>query len=215
VTRRPLAALVLAPLLVTPLLVSGCSGGGSDGPTLDPKAAASAPVPGVTLPPGALSDLVPAPDEVPAGMVPVVLGSGPRSLDVVAGYSGTGAVAARAAAALRTHGFQAAYVAQYANQATGQVLSVVVSRFATAAGAKADFRSDERDTHAAPLPEATVGEESAVTTQQVPGTVPSTLVLVRFRRGTDTWVLAYQAAPQADPHVAVAMAKALLARTAG
>ena len=37
-------------------------------------------------------------------------------------------------------------------------------------------------------------------------------VLVRFRRGTDTWVLAYQAAPTADPQVGIEVAKRLLAR---
>ena len=43
----------------------------------------------------------------------------------------------------------------------------------------------------------------------------SELVIVRFVRGTDTWVLAYQSAPTADPAVAVELAKRLLARTAG
>ena len=205
--RRALAALA-----ALPLLLAGSSG--AEEPTVTPEQAASAPVPGVTLPPGALSELVPSPDEVPAGMVPVVLGSGPRTIDVVASYSGSGAVAARAKTALQSHGFQAAYVAQYANQATGQVLSVVVSRFATAAGATADFRADEQGTHAAPVVAPTLGEESAVTSQPVPGKKTGTLVLVRFRRGTDTWVIAYQAAPTADPRVPEDLAKRLLERTA-
>lgn len=205
--RRALAALALLPALL-----AGCSK--DKVPTVSPEAAASAPVPGITLPPGALRDLVPAPDEVPAGMVPVVLGSGPRDLAVVASYSGTGAAATQAAAALRAHGFQAAYVAQYANQATGQVLSVVVSRFATQAGAVADFAADEKQTHAAPVVAEQVGDASVVTSQPVPGKTTGTLVLLRFRRGTDTWVVAYQAAPTADPKVAVALGKRLLERTA-
>lgn len=195
-----------------PVLLAGCAG--SKGATQDPNVSASAPIPGVTLPPGQLSDLVPAPTEVPAGMVPVVLGSGPRDLDQVAAYSGSGTVKAAAAATLRAHGFQQAYVAQYANQTTGQGLTVVVSRFATAAGATADFSDDEKGTAGTSVPSEQLGDASSVTKQTIPGSVASELVLVRFLRGTDTWVLAYQAAPTADPTVAVALAKRLLARTA-
>lgn len=201
-----------AAALALPLLLTGCSGGS---PNADPQVQASAPVPGLTLPPGTLIELVPTPAEVPAGMVPVVLGSGPRQLDEVAGYSGTGATKAQAAAALRIHGFQEAYVGQYANQATGQVLSVVVSRFATAQGARADFSDDQKGAAGTVVPAQTLGDASSVTKQAITGSnVPSELVLVRFLRGTDTWVLAYQAAPTADAAVAVELAKRLLARTA-
>jgi hypothetical protein len=205
--RRSLAALA-----VLPCLLAGCS---DDGPDLsDPKVQASAPIPGVTLPPGGLHDLVPTPEEVPAGMVPVLQGSGPRTIDVVAGYSGTGAAATQALAALRAHGFADAYVAQYANQATGQVLSVVVSRFATSTGATADFSDDQKGTSGKIVPSEQIGDASSVTTQTVTGSVSSELVLVRFVRGTDTWVIAYQAAPKADPAVPVGLAKTILARTA-
>jgi hypothetical protein len=204
--RRSLATLALLPFLLT-----GCS---DDGPDLsDPQAQASAPIPGVTLPPGGLKELVPAPEEVPAGMVPVLQGSGPRTIDVVAGYSGTGATATQAEASLRAHGFTDAYVAQYANQATGQVLSVVVSRFATPAGATADFSDDQKGTSGKIIPQEQLGDASSVTSQTVPGSVSSELVLVRFVRGTDTWVIAYQAAPKADPAVPVGLAKTILART--
>jgi hypothetical protein len=205
VTRRPWAALLLLPLLL-----SGCA---HKAATEDPDVSASAPIPGVTLPPGELSALVPTPTEVPAGMVPVVLGSGARDLDAVASYSGTGAVKDRAAAALREHGFQQAYVAQYANQTTGQGLTVVVSRFATAAGATADFSDDERGTSGQNIPTEQLGQASSVTKQVIAGSVQSELVLVRFLRGTDTWVIAYQAAPTADPALPVQLAKGLLART--
>lgn len=204
--RRPVAAL-----LAVPALLAGCSSGTTP---IDPRAAASAPVPGVTLPPGALVALVPTPSEVPAGMVPVVLGSGPRDLAVVAGYSGTGAAATAAAAKLRSHGFQEAYVAQYANQSTGQVLSVVVSRFATAAGATADLADDVKAGGGTKVVVQQVGEASAATTEPITGKVSGQLLLLRFRRGVDTWVLAYEAAPTADARVAVAVARAVLARTA-
>jgi hypothetical protein len=209
VTRRAL------PLLLAPLLALGVAACSDEDPLADPDVAASAPVPGVSLPPGTLIDLVPSPSEVPAGMVPVLKGSGERSLDEVAGYSGEGAVKAQAATALKQHGFQSAYVAQYANQATGQVLSVVVTRFATADGATADFSDDQRGTAGEPVAAEDIGDGSSVTKQTIAGKVPSELVLVRFRRGTDTWVLAYQAAPTADPTVGIEVAKRLLARTAG
>jgi hypothetical protein len=202
----------LALLLAVPLLLTGCNDGaaGHD----DPDQGASAPVPGVTLPPGTLSGLVPSPSEIPAGMVPVVLGSGPRTLEQVAAYSGTGATEKQAAAALRAHGFQEAYVGQYANQTTGQVLSVVVARFATAGGATADFSDDQKGTSGTAVSAEPLGDASSVTRRTITGSVSSELVLVRVLRGTDTWVLAYQAAPQADPAVAVQLTKALLLRTA-
>lgn len=206
--RRPLAALALLPLLL-PLLLTGCS---DSTPVSDPKDAASAPVPGVTLPAGAMLDLVPRPDEVPAGMVPILQGSGPRSLAVVAGYSGTGATRTQAEASLREHGFQGAYVAQYANQTTGQVLSVLVTSFATAAGATADFSDDQRGTTGTAVAAKQLGDASSVTKQTITGSVSSELLLVRFLQGTRTWTLAYQAAPTADPAVGITLAEKLLAR---
>lgn len=206
-TRR-LVALAAAPLLLV-----GCSGG-SQSPhssSTDADVAASAPVPGVTLPPDALVDLVLHPDEVPAGMVPLIKGSGPRTLGVVAGYSGNGTAAA---AKLSAHGFRGAYVAQYANQRTGQVLSILASQFGAVAGATADFADDLRSPQGKAVATPTLGEQSSVTIQSIPGSVASQLVLVRFRRGTTTWSLAYKAGPTADPRVAIDLATKLLARTA-
>lgn len=206
--KRGLAAFVVAPVLLV-----ACSSGSST-PAVDPKAAASAPVPGVTLPPDTLLDLVPRPDEVPAGMVPVIAGSGPRDLRTVAGYSGTGAGAAATAAAakLTAHGFRKAYVAQYANPSIRQVMSIVASTFATAAGATADFADDEAGAQGKRVAAPTLGEASSVVLQDLPGSVVSQLVLVRFRSGTTTWSLAYKAGPTADPKVAIDLAAALLRR---
>ena len=211
---RRLPALALLPVLLT-----ACSGGSSTGaaPT-SPIPAGSAPAPGVTLPPDPLRALVPAPDEVPAGMILVVKGSGPRDLATVAGYSstgtGAGATAARTAAAakLRAHGFRSAYVAQYVNTATGAVISVVASSFASASGAKADFADDEKARSGTPTATQQVGAASSATVQTVPGSVAAQLLLLRFRQGTTTWSLAFQAAPSADPAVAVALAKVLVQR---
>ena len=200
-----------AVLLALPTVLTACHSS-STPPTITPQAAASAPVPGVSLPPGALMNLVPTPAEVPAGMEPVVQGSGPRDLSVLASYSGSGAVATRAAATLRAHGFQTAYVAEFANLSTGQVVSAVVSQFATVAGAMADFHDDLASMHGSTVVTATIGDASAVSRQPVPGRVAGQLVLLRFRRGTYTWVIAYQAAPTADPSVVVGLAQRLLAR---
>jgi hypothetical protein len=201
----------LCVLLAAPLLLTACSS--SSTPRVDPQVAASAPVPGVTLPPDALLALVPTPAEVPAGMVPVLTGSGPRDLATVAGYSGTGATATAAAAKLTSHGFLSAYVGQYDNPGTKQVVSVVVSAFATPAGATADYTDDLTGAQGTAVASPVLGEASTVSIQNVPGTVPSQLVLVRFRRDTHVWLLAYKA-PTADPKIATALAKALLDRTA-
>jgi hypothetical protein len=204
---RGLAALVTAPLLLV-----GCASG-SPSPAPDPQAAASVPLPGLTLPPDTLATLVAQPDEVPAGMDVIPNGSGPRDLAVVAGYSGTGATATAAAMKLRKHGFQKAYVAQYINQKSAQVLSIVASTFATAAGASADFADDQVGAQGKKVVTPTLGEASSVTIQDIPGKVVSQLVLVRFRRGTTTWSLAYKATPTADPQVAIDLADAILKRT--
>ena len=202
----------LVALAVTPWLLVGCAGAAS-APKVNPDVAASAPVPGVTLPPDSLVDLVLRPDEVPAGMVPLLNGSGPRTLSVVAGYSGSGATETTAEAKLTAHGFVKAYVAQYANQGTGQVLSILASQFGTSAGAKADFADDLLGATGKNVVAPTLGEQSAVTLQSIQGSVASELVLVRFRRGTTTWSLAYKAGPTADAQVAIDLAKRLLART--
>lgn len=205
----------LLALVVAPILLAGCSGGSPTAVpqgTDNPDVAASAPVPGVSLPPGALVDQVLRPDEVPAGMVPILKGSGPRDVAVVAGYSGSGPAAAAAEARLKAHAFVGAYVAQYANQGTGQVISILASRFGSAASAAADFTDDLRGPQGKTVPTAMLGEQSAVTVQSVPGRTAD-LVLVRFRRGTTTWSLAYQAPAPADAQLPITLARTLLTRT--
>lgn len=211
ITRRLLA------LGAVPLLLAGCSGGStsSSAPTPPP---ATAPVPGVTLPPGTGSDLVPAPDEVPAGMILLVKGSGPRDLQTVAGYSATGtgaahdAAVAAAAAKLRSHGFVRAYVAQYLDSARGSVVSVLASTYSSPTGATADYADDEKATTGGHVTVPVVGDASSATVTRTAGKAPGELLLLRFRKGATTWSLAYQAAPKADVSVAVALAQKLAAR---
>lgn len=204
-----------------PVLLSACSGSSGSSsapgptPTIPP---ATAPVPGVTLPPGPGSQLVPLPDEVPAGMILIVKGSGTRDLQTVAGYSATGsgaahdAAVATAAAKLRSHGFQQAYVAQYLNESTGAVVSVVASTYATAAGAAADYADDEKATSGTVAPTAKIGDASSGHITKTTGKVPGELLLLRFRKGATAWSLAYQSAPKADVAVAVALALKLVGR---
>jgi hypothetical protein len=200
VPRRALAACLLLALPLT-----ACSDDG-DGPPSE--AAVSAPVPGVTLPPDELRDLVPTPAEVPAGMTPLLTATGPRDLAAIAAFSADPAAATKA---LQANGFRRAYVAQYANPRSGEVLSVVAVRFATAKGATADLAGDVAASQGTKVTVERVGEASSATTQPLPQDGGQLLTL-RFRSGPTTWLVAYGKKPAPDPAVAVAMAKRLVSR---
>jgi hypothetical protein len=200
------AAAVLA---LAAALTAGCS---EDEPAATPEPASAsaltAPLPGVTLPPDPLLPLVPEPQEVPTGMVPLLAGSGARDARAIAEFS---ADPAAAASALASHGFRSAYVAQYAHPSDGRVLSVVVARFADAAGATADLTGDLAGSAGEVVEVANVGDASQARTQPLPGSEEGELVTLRFRKGATTWLLAY-GAPQADPQVAVELAERLVER---
>ena len=197
-------------------LLAGCS---DDEPRATPQtpssSALSAPLPGITLPPAPLLPLVPEPDEVPAGMVPLLTGSGSRDAAAIAEFSADPAAAGRA---LAEHGFTSAYVAQYAHPTDGRVLSVVVARFRDAAGAEADLQGDLAGSSGEVVKTATVGQASQARRQPLPGASPGSaageLVTLRFRQGATTWLLAYGARPTADPQVAVELARPLVDRGA-
>ncbi|MCW2680900.1 MAG: hypothetical protein JWM62_2301 [Frankiales bacterium] len=209
---RPYAPLMIlraaAALALAAALLAGCS---DDEPAATPQtpsaSALSAPIPGITLPPDPLQPLVPTPEEVPSGMVPLLSGSGSRDAAAIAEFS---ADPAAAATALAAHGFSSAYVAQYAHPSDGRVLSVVVARFRDAAGAKADLEGDLAGSSGELVETATVGEASQARRQPLPGGAGQ-LVTLRFRQGATTWLLAY-GAPEADPQVAVELAQALVER---
>jgi hypothetical protein len=197
------------------LVLTGC-GGSSDAPAAAPSPspapeAASTAAPDIVLPAGPLRELVPGSRDLPAGMVPILSGTGPRDVKAVAGYSADPAAAEKQ---LVAHGFRTAYVAQYADPASGHVLSVVVTRFATPAGATADLSGDLAGSAGSPVPTPVVGEQSDVRRQPLPqaSASPGQLVTVRFRKGATTWLVAYGASPTADPAVAVDLARTLAAR---
>jgi hypothetical protein len=167
-------------------------------------------VPDIVLPEGPLRELVPASKDLPPGMVPVLAGTGPRDVAAVAGYS---ADPAKAQQLLVAHGFTSSYVGQYADPATGRVLSVVASRFATAAGATADLTGDLAVSTGTVVPGEAVGEQSEVRRQPLPqAKTPGELVTVRFRSGVTTWLVAYGSSPTADPAVALGVARLLVER---
>lgn len=204
IVRAATAALALGCLL------TACSQAEpSAAPESPSQSALDAPVPGVTLPPDPLLPLVPTPDEVPPGMVPLLAGSGSRDAAAIAEFSADPAAARKA---LSEHGFRSAYVAQYAHPSDGRVLSVVVARFADAAGAAADLAGDLSGSSGDVVEVPTIGEQSQVRRQPLPGAKEGELVTVRVRQGATTWLLAYGASPTADATVAVDLARTLVDR---
>lgn len=195
-------------VLAVSFVLAGCSSQEPAGPGDLPSGTG----PEISLPADPLSPLVPAPDEVPAGMIPLLNGSGPRDAAAVAAYS---ADPAAAAAALAAHRFQSAYVAQYADPNGPQVLSVVVARFADAAGATADLQGDLAESSGEVLEVGTVGEAAQARRQALPGAGSGELVTLRFRQDRTTWLLAYGNQPRADPQVAVALGRLLVERADG
>ena len=198
--------------LLVCLLLPACSGSDEE-PAARPTVSAEPPssaAPEILLPAGPLRELVPASGDLPAGMVPILAGTGPRDVKAVAGYS---ADPSKAEKLLAEHGFRNAYVAQYADPATGRVLSVVASRFSTAAGATADLAGDLTASGGSPVPSPTVGEQSQVLVQPLPqAATPGELVTVRFRKGATTWLVAYGASPKAEVDVALGIARTLASR---
>jgi hypothetical protein len=202
---------VRVPGVLLLVLLAGC--GGSSGPAAAPASSgssvtASTAVPDIVLPADPLRDLVPRTTDLPAGLVAILAGSGPRDAHSIAGYS---ADPKSAGTLLTQHGFRNAYVAQYADLATGRVLSVVVSRFSTAAGATADLDADLSASTGEQIKAAVIGEKSDVRRQPLPGG-KGQLVTVRFRKGATTWLVAYGASPTADPKVATDLAATLAGR---
>ena len=180
-------------------------GGPSSGGAAPPAA------PRVTLPPDDLLRLVPDPSEVPAGLLPVVAGSGPRDLAAVAAFSGDPVAAA---AALRAHGFRRAYVAQYAEPVRdGAVLSVVVAEFATLPGAADDLAGDLAASgpgDAVPAAELPGAQGADLRDQPLPGG-SGTLTTLRFRVGTRTFLLA-RGAPASDRPLLVRLGRLVAER---
>lgn len=141
-------------------------------------------------------------------MTPLLTATGPRDAAAIAGFSADPVAAGKA---LKANGFSRAYVVQYAHPTDGRVVSVVAVRFRTVKGAMADLAADVKASTGTKVKTEPVGEQSAATTQPLPQGAGE-LITLRFRSGPTTWLVAYGAKPQADPAVAVRLAKALVAR---
>jgi len=178
-------------------------------PTSAPSALATGAV-ATPLPDGALRDLVPSPDEVQPGLVPLLEVSGPRDAAAVASFS-TDPGTARDE--LVANGFSDAYVVQYAARDDSRALTAVVVRFATPDGARADLEADLAASAGEVVADAPpVGEASEVRRFDLPDDGPDELVTVRFRSGATTWLLAWRAPAPPDVDVPVGLARLLAGR---
>ena len=203
-------------MLLLALAAAGCS---EQRPALEPAPGATATTTSASaspsssaapaLPEGPLRDLVPAPDEVPTGLEPVLDGSGPRGAADVAAFS---ADPATASTELARNGFQSAYVAQYASRTDLRSLTVVAVRFAGPDGARADLDGDVAATGGTPVDAPRVGDASDVRRIELPEGEAAELLTVRFRVGSTTWLVAWRATRPADAEVALGIARELAGR---
>ncbi|MFP5219900.1 MAG: hypothetical protein ACLGIG_09215 [Actinomycetes bacterium] len=199
--------------------VAGAAGCTDEQPALERPAAASATASptdstptaaaSIDLPAGPLRELVPAPDEVPDGLEPVMEGSGPRDAAEVAAFSSDPSAASTQ---LARHGFEAAYVAQYASRTDLRSLTVVVVRFADAGGARADLDGDVSASGGTAVDAPTIGDASDARRLALPDAEAAELLTVRFRKGATTWLVAWRATRPADAAVPLAVAEALAER---
>ena len=179
---RVTAAAVLALALAT-----GCNGSGEPDATRSPSAAAA------SLPPGQLRESVLQPGEVSANLVPIDAQTGTRDAKGIAAFSADPAAAVKA---LERNGFQSAYVVQYADPATNAVVTNVVAKFATAAGATADLTADLANAkRTGTVFEVTgLGEQAGgLRAKRDDKSVEGSLVTLRWRSGDTTWLLAVSA----------------------
>jgi hypothetical protein len=177
-SRRTFVAALLA------LALAGCSGGSKPGASPTP----SQPLP--TLPAGALRDQVLQPGEVSRALMPIDAQTGARDITSIAAFSANPKTAKQA---LQKHGFQTAYVVQYADPATSAVVTNVVTKFATVSGALADLTGDLglAGNTGTPFDVSGLGDQAGgVRGKLSAGAADGTLVTLRWRVGDTTWLLA-------------------------
>jgi hypothetical protein len=208
--RQPaIRAASLAAVLAATVALTGCTSGDA-GPT----ASASASVPLPTLPPGALHDRVLQPGEVSRSLVPIAMQTGARDIASIAGFS---ADPATARTSLQQHGFQSAYVVQYADPTTSAVVTNVATKFATAAGATADLTGDLTAAARTGTPFDVTGlgdQAGGVSGKLQSDTAAGSLVTLRWRVGDTTWLLAVGARNPVDQAGVRRLADLLVARLA-
>jgi hypothetical protein len=205
VPTRARAAAVLSAVLVV-LVAVGCSDSGK------PRASASPSVPVATLPPGELSDRVLQPGEVSRPLVPIAAQTGARDITSIAAFSANPKAAEKS---LQDHGFQSAYVVQYADPAASAVVTNVVTKFASEAGATADLTADLASSGKTGTVFDVTGlgdQAGGVRGTLQKGASPGTLVTIRWRVGDTTWLLAVGAPKPVDDAGVRGLADRLMAR---
>lgn len=198
--RTPRLVARLIALAVGLALLAGCA---DDKP--EPLAFA-------TLPPGQLSHLVVQPGEVATGLVPLLSQTGTADARRIASFS---ADPAGAQTSLTAHGFEQAYVVQYADPTTGRSVTNVVTRFATADGATADLTADlaAAGTAGSTFTVSDLGDQAGgirgfYDTKAQTGE----LVTLRWRLGDTTWLLAIGAGGKVSESVVRSLADRLVER---
>ena len=195
----------LALACLTALSLVACSSDDDPGPS------ASASVT-VTLPAGELRPRVLQPGEVSSSLVPIDAQTGTRDLDAIAAFSADPATAKRS---LQDHGFQSAYVVQYADPAKGAVVTNVVTKFATASGATADLTADLAASGSTGTTFAVTGlgeQAGGVRGKLDPTLAEGTLITLRWRVGDTTWLLAVGARNPVDESAVRRLADKLTGR---
>jgi hypothetical protein len=178
----PPAVRRLAAFAVTAALVTGCGGSSSPKSTATPSASLP------TLPTGA------------------------RDITSIAAFSADPKAAKKA---LEKHGFQSAYVVQYADPASSAVVTNVVTKFATVEGATADLTGDLAQSARTGTPYDVTGlgdQAGGVRGKFSAKSADGTLVVLRWRVGDTTWLLAVGAPKPVDESGVRHLADALLAR---
>lgn len=197
-SSRWVAVLALA-------VLAGCSSGGK------PNATPTVPLP--TLPPGELRERVLQPDEVTRALVPIAAQTGARDIKAIAAFSADPPSAEKS---LQDHGFQTAYVVQYGDPATSGVVTNVVTKFATVAGATADLAGDLRSAggkNGTTFAVTGLGDEAGGLTGKLNATAADgTLVTLRWRQGDTTWLLAVGGPKPVDAASVRALADRLMTR---
>lgn len=190
----------LGSLLLAAALLAGCSDG-------DPDATPSTPAVVLTLPAGTLSALPVQPNEVPAGLVPILSQTGPADLAKIASFSADPATASQA---LRDHGFVDAYVATYGDPDSGRIITSVVARFATVAGATADLTGDLESAKetGTPFDVSGLGDQAGgVRGKLDPKAGTGELITIRWRIAETTYLVAVGAPNDVDDEAVVTLAR--------
>ena len=116
---------------------------------------------------------------------------------------------------MQRNGFQSAYVVQYADPATGAVVTNVVTKFATVEGATADLTADLKSaTRTGAAFEVTgLGDQAGgIRGTRDKDSVNGSLVTLRWRRGDTTWLLAVSATTLVEQTGVRKLADNLMAR---